>query len=328
MEINAKMVKELRECTGAGMMDCKKALSETEGDVEKAVDLLRTKGLAALEKKAGRATNEGAIAGYVNDDRTAGALVEVACETDFVAINAAFQGFATDLAHQVIDASPADVSELMGQTYLDRDLTVEQVLGELVSKLDENMSVTRFVRYELARCSGVVTSYVHGVGKIAVLVELKTATADAAASDATVQAAKDVAMQIAAAMPVAIDRDAVDSTLVDHEMDIYKAQAAESGKPEQIQEKIAQGRLEKFFKEAVLTEQLYVKDTDVTVGAYLDNVSKEAGGEITVASLRPDRPRRRRLVGRGVTARRHTDNGKGRPHEGSALLLYPVQECG
>jgi elongation factor Ts len=285
MEINAKMVKELRECTGAGMMDCKKALSETEGDLDKAVDLLRTKGLAAIEKKAGRATNEGAIAGYVNDDRTAGALVEVACETDFVAINAEFQSFATDLAHQVTDGSPADVAALMGQTYLDRDHTVEQVLGEVVSKLDENMSITRFVRYELGDTPGVITSYVHGVGKIAVLVELKAATADAAASDATIQAAKDIAMQIAAAMPVAIDRDSVDSTLIDHEMEIYKAQAAESGKPEEIQEKIATGRLEKFFKEAVLTEQMYVKDTDITVAAYLESVSKEAGGDVTVAAF-------------------------------------------
>jgi elongation factor Ts len=285
MEINAKMVKELRECTGAGMMDCKKALSETEGDIDQAVDLLRTKGLAALEKKAGRATNEGAIAGFVNDDRTAGALVEVACETDFVAINAEFQSFATDLAHQVTDGAPADVTELMGQSYLDRDHTVEQVLGEVVSKLDENMSITRFVRYELGDAPGVVTSYVHGVGKIAVLVELKTASADAAASPAAVQAAKDIAMQIAAAMPVAIDRDSVDSTLIDHEMEIYKAQAAESGKPEQIQEKIAQGRLEKFFKEAVLTEQMFVKDTDMTVAAYLQSVSKEAGGEVSVAAF-------------------------------------------
>jgi len=285
MEINAKMVKELRECTGAGMMDCKKALSEADGDMDQAVDLLRTKGLAALEKKAGRATNEGTIAGYVNNDRTKGALIEVACETDFVAINDAFQTFATDLAHQVVDGAPADVETLMTQKYLERDHTVEQVLGETVSKLDENMSIVRFVRYELTDASGIVARYVHGVGKIAVLLELKAATPEAAASPSTVEAAKNIAMQIAAAMPVAVDRDSVDSALVQHELDIYKAQAAESGKPEQIQEKIAQGRLEKFYKQMVLTEQDYVKDTDMTVSAYLAAVSQEAGGEVTVAAF-------------------------------------------
>ena len=283
MEINAKMVKELRECTGAGMMDCKKALTETEGDVEKAVDLLRTKGLAALEKKAGRATNEGTIAGYVNDDRTAGALVGVACETDFVAINASFKEFVTDLANQVVDGTPADVETLMAQTYVGRDHTVEQVLGEIVSKLDENMKIMRFVRYELGDKPGVITQYVHGVGKIAVLVELETATTEAAASPAAIQAAKDVAMQIAAAMPVGIDRDSVDPAVVEHELEIFKAQAAESGKPEQIQEKIAQGRLDKFFKESVLMEQLFVKDTDISVKQYLEAVSKEAGGTVKVA---------------------------------------------
>jgi elongation factor Ts len=285
MEITAKMVKELRECTGAGMMDCKKALADTEGDMDKAVDLLRTKGLAALEKKAGRATDEGAIAGFVNDERTVGALVEVACETDFVAINAEFQGFAADLAEQVVSGDPADVAELMSQPYLDRDHTVEQVLGEVVSRLDENMSITRFVRFSLGDDPGVVTHYVHGVGKIAVLVELKAATADVAASETTLQASKDIAMQIAAAMPVAIDRDSVDSTLIDHETEIYKAQAAESGKPEEIQEKIAAGRLEKFYKEAVLLEQMFVKDTDTTVAQYLEDVSKQAGGEVTVVAF-------------------------------------------
>jgi elongation factor Ts len=296
MEITAKMVKELRECTGAGMMDCKKALAEVEGDVEKAVDLLRTKGLAALEKKSGRATNEGTIAGYANDDHSAAALIEVACETDFVAINADFKAFATDLARQVVEDDPADVDALMGQTYLDRDHTVEQVLGETVSKLDENMNIARFVRYALGSDAGVITYYVHGVGKIAVLVELAAANADAASAPAALQAAKDVAMQVAASMPVAVDRESVDASVIDHEMEIYKAQAAESGKPEEIQEKIAQGRLEKYFKESVLVEQLFVKDTDVTVGAYLDSVSKEVGGDLSVARFE------RMVLGEGASA--------------------------
>jgi elongation factor Ts len=171
----------------------------------------------------------------------------------------------------------------MAESYLDRDHTVEQVLGEVVSKLDENMSIARFVRYELSSDAGVITHYVHGVGKIAVLVELNADSAKTASSPSAVQAAKDVAMQIAAAMPIAVDRDSVDASVVDHEMEIYKAQAAESGKPEEIQEKIAQGRLEKFFKETVLTEQMFVKDTDISVAAYLESASRDAGGELTVA---------------------------------------------
>jgi elongation factor Ts len=296
MEITAKMVKELRECTGAGMMDCKKALAEVEGDVEKAVDLLRTKGLAALEKKSGRATNEGTIAGFVNQDNSAGALIEVACETDFVAINADFKAFAGDLARQVVEGDPADVTALMGQEYLDRDHTVEQVLGETVSKLDENMNIARFVRYTLDSDAGVVTYYVHGVGKIAVLVELSASAADAAAAPAAVQAAKDIAMQVAASTPVAIDRDSFDQSVIDHEMEIYKAQAAESGKPEEIQEKIAQGRLQKYFKESALVEQPFVKDPDASVGAYLASVSKEVGGDLTVARFE------RMVLGEGATA--------------------------
>ncbi len=282
MNITAKMVKELREITGAGMMDCKKALQEAEADMEAAIDILRTKGLAALAKKAGRATNEGLIGGAVSDDKRVGVIVEVNCETDFVARNDQFKEFVQSIADHILTAAPADVDELMAQPFGDEGHTFEEVLGETVGKIGENMGVARFARYELGSEHGVVTIYIHGVGAIGVMVELAAGTADAAASDLFATVAKDVAMQIAAASPLAVDRDSVDSSTVEHEMEIYKAQAAESGKPENIQEKIAQGRLEKFYKEVALLEQPFVKDTDITVAKHLENATKELGASVEV----------------------------------------------
>ncbi len=283
MEITAKMVKELRECTGAGMMDCKKALTESDGNLDSAVDLLRTKGLAALAKKAGRATNEGIIGSHVSADGAVGVLVEVNCETDFVARNDDFQAFVASIASHISAAAPADTATLMSQPFEGRaDLTVEQVLGEAVSKLGENMSISRFERMELSSDAGLVSTYVHGVGNIAVIVEISAASSDIATSDTLKVFAKDVSMQIAATAPVAANREEVPSDIVEHELSIYKAQAAESGKPEQIQVKIAEGRLNKFFKEVTLLEQDFVKDTDMSVKQYMAKASKEAGGEIAI----------------------------------------------
>ncbi|MDH4140729.1 MAG: translation elongation factor Ts [Coriobacteriia bacterium] len=283
MEITAKMVKELRECTGAGMMDCKKALGEAEGDTDQAIDILRTKGLAALAKKAGRAINEGVIGGFVSDDKRVGVLVEVNCETDFVARNADFKAFVAEVAAHIAQAAPADVNALMTQTFSGRDQSFEHVLGETVGKIGENMGVARFARFELASDHGGITIYIHGVGNIGVMVEVTAGSAEAAASESFANVAKDIAMQIAAASPMAVGRDSVDQAVVDHELEIYKAQAAESGKPEQIQEKIALGRLEKFYKETVLLEQVFVKDSDLTVGKYVEKAAKELGTEIGVS---------------------------------------------
>jgi len=282
MEISAKMVKDLREMTGAGMMDCKKALIEADGDMDAAVDLLRTKGLAALSKKAGRATNEGVIGGFVDCDARVGALVEVNCETDFVARNADFRNFVASVAEHVATAAPADVSELMGQNFAGRNETFEQVLGETVARIGENMGVARLARYELSSADGAVTVYIHGVGNIGVMVELSASSSDAADSPAFLLLAKDIAMQIAAASPMCVDRDGIDADVVARELEIYKAQAAESGKPEQIQDKIAQGRLEKFYKEVVLLEQPFVKDSDLTVTQQVDKVAKELGAQIGI----------------------------------------------
>jgi len=283
MEITAAMVKELRESTGAGMMDCKKALAEAEGDMAAAVDVLRTKGLADLAKKAGRATNEGIIGGYTSEDGDVGVLVEVNCETDFVARNADFKSFVGEVARQVAEQAPTDVATLLAQPYTRRpDITVEQLLGETVTKLGENMGIARFVRLERATSAGRIAAYIHGIGNIGVLVELGTDSDAAAASSLIAGLGKDVAMQVAAASPIAVRRDEVAADVVEHELAIYKAQAAETGKPEPIQEKIAQGRLEKYYKEFCLLEQPFVKNPDITVAQHAEQAGREAGATVEI----------------------------------------------
>ncbi|TLM77534.1 MAG: elongation factor Ts [Actinobacteria bacterium] len=283
MEITAAKVKELREISGAGMMDCKKALAECGGDMDAAVDYLRTKGLADLAKKAGRATNEGIIGSFVSDSASIGALVEVDCETDFVARNEDFKAFVRSLAEHIATEDPDDVATLMAQPYHDDPtIAVEQFFGEKVAKIGENMTLPRFIRFELGSEFGGVTAYIHGVGNIGVLVECFAGSAEAAASDAFRTFGKDVAMQIAAAQPISVTRDEVPADVVEHEMSIYKAQAAESGKPEPIQEKIATGRLDKFFKEFCLMEQGFVKDPEVTIADVAKKVASEAGAPVAV----------------------------------------------
>ncbi len=283
-DISASMVKELRECTGAGMMECKKALTEAEGDMEAAVDILRTRGLAALAKKAGRATNEGTVAAYVTDDATVGVLVEVNCETDFVGRNAEFTGFVDALAAHIAVNGPENVDELKEQAIADRDITVEQLLGEMVGKLGENMGVARFIREEISG-TGAVATYVHGGGRIGVMVTYAFTKPETAANDTFKTFSRDVAMQVAAASPMVTRREDLSSDVIEHELSIYKAQAAESGKPEAIQEKMAQGRLEKFYKEVALVEQAFVKNMDQTVAQYTAEVSKAVGDEIAIVGF-------------------------------------------
>ena len=286
MEVTAKMVKDLRACTGAGMMDCKKALAESDGDVDKAVDILRTRGLAALAKKAGRATNEGVVAAHVAEYGVQGALVEVNCETDFVARNAEFQNFASALAEQIAIDAPESISEgdaaLMAQQFKrNPTLTVEQALGEVVSKLGENMNVTRFVRLELEG-TGAIGSYVHAGGRIGVLAEVVFDSGATAKSDVLKTLARDIAMHVAAAAPAYVRREEAPTDVVAHELAIYRAQAAESGKPEQIQQKIAEGRLEKYFKEVTLLEQPFVRNPDVSVAQHITQTSSQLGDTVTV----------------------------------------------
>jgi elongation factor Ts len=280
-EITATLVKELREMTGAGMMECKKALVEAEGEIEKAVDVLRTRGLAAVAKKAGRETNEGVIVALLSDDAKSGVLVEVNCETDFVSRNDVFGGYAAKIARAALDNAPADIEALKASS-VDGE-TVEAVLTDAIHTIGENIQVSRFVRREAA--GGALATYIHGGGRIGILVELAFANAATAGADEFKTLAKDIAMQIAAANPGAVTRDDFSAEIIEHEKAIYKAQAAESGKPENIQEKMAEGRLEKFYKENALVEQAFIKDPDTTVKAYMEKVSKAVGDSITVAGF-------------------------------------------
>lgn len=282
-QITAAMVKELREMTGSGMMECKKALVEAEGDMDAAVDIMRKKGLAAAAKKAGRATNEGAVNAFVSEDAKTGALVEVSCETDFVASNPKFTGFIADVAKVAAEAKPATVEELLAAKMGEE--TVEAELTELIHVMGENMKIARFtVRSTEA---GALSSYIHMGGKIGVLAEFGFEKAETAEAEAFKTFAHDCAMQ-AAAIPGTISarREDVPADVVEHEMGIYKAQAAESGKPEAIQTKIAEGRLNKFFAESVLSEQAFIKDGDITIRQYAEKVSKELGDKIEVVAFK------------------------------------------
>ncbi len=289
MEVTAKMVKDLRECTGAGMMDCKMALSEAGGDIDQAVDILRMRGLAALAKKAGRATNEGVVAAFVSEYAAVAALVEVNCETDFVARNAEFQTFATALAEQIAIDAPDGIAEgdapLMAQQYKrNPTLTVEQAMGEVVSKLGENMTISRFIRLEV-QGKGAIGSYIHAGGRIGVLVEVAFQNAETAKNEAFAAFIKDVAMHVAAASPSYVTRDEAPAEVVEHELSIYKAQAAESGKPEQIQTKMAEGRLEKYFKEVTLVEQPFVKNPDISVAQFVAETGKALGDTLEIVGF-------------------------------------------
>ncbi len=276
--VTASMVKELREMTGAGMMECKKALTEADGDMDKAVDVLRTRGLAAVAKKAGRATNEGTVMALVSEDCKSGAVVELNCETDFVSMNEKFKAYAEKITRAALAAHPADV-EALKAVEVDGE-TVEAVVTDCVHVMGEN---TQLARVGVVEADGVA-SYIHGGGKIGVLVTFDVEGIDPA-SEGFQKCGRDVAMQVAAISPVSATRDDVPAEIVAHEMEIYKAQAAESGKPANIQEKMASGRLEKFYKENCLAEQVFVKNSDQTVSQYVNACAKELGGKIVITGF-------------------------------------------
>ena len=252
--ITASQVKELREKTGAGMMDCKKVLTETDGDMEKAIELLRERGIAKAAKKSDRIAAEGLVTAYVSEDGKVGAVAEINAETDFVAKNEEFRAFANDIAKQVALKAAKDVEDLMSQTFInDETKTVSEVLTNKIATIGENMSIRRFERFET---TGLVEQYIHGDGKIGVLVELENGDSELA---------KDVCMQIAAAKPEYLDKESVPAERLDKEMEILKAQAMNEGKPEAIAEKIVQGRIGKFYSEICLVEQEFVKNPDIKV---------------------------------------------------------------
>ena len=274
--ITAQSVKELREKTGAGMMDCKKALTEAQGDMEKAIEILREKGLAAAAKKAGRVAAEGIVKTYISEDSKSAGIVELNCETDFVAANEEFVNFATRLAEMASVTSAKSVEEFVAEKF-DAENTVSEALTALIAKLGENMTVRRFDKFNVA--NGVVESYIHGGGRIGVVVELNCDADNAAVLK---EVAKDVCMQVAAANPSFLSREDVDTEALEKEKEIYRVQALNEGKPENIVEKMVMGRIQKYYKEVCLLDQAWVKDGDKSISKYLQEKSKEVGSPITI----------------------------------------------
>lgn len=262
--VTASLVKELREKTGAGMMDCKKVLTETDGDMEKAIELLRERGIAKAAKKSGRVAAEGLVEAVISEDGKTGAIIEVNSETDFVAKNEEFKTFVENVANQVLKTNPKDVEELLAQPAMfEEGKTVQESLVGKIATIGENLTIRRFARFE---SEGLVEKYIHGDGKIAVLVNMKK-------GDSIV--AKDICMQIAAARPEYVRREEVPEERVAKEMEILKVQTMNEGKPEAIAEKIVQGRIGKFYEEICLVDQAFVKDPNIKISELLKQKDAE-----------------------------------------------------
>lgn len=282
MAVTAAEISELRKSTGAGMLDCKKALEQTDGNFEQAVDFLRTKGLAAASKKAGRAATEGMVAAAVSDKGDKAILLEINSETDFVAKNDTFQNFVKDVAQHILQASPATLEELLAQPYCgDTSKTIQTLLNEAIAVIGENMQIRRFSSFTVPG-PGAIGSYIHAGGKIGVLVEATCDNAAAAADARFAAFIKDVAMHSAAAAPLYVRREDVDADVLEREKDIYRAKARETGKPENIIDKIIAGQVNKFYADICLLEQQFVKDTDKTIQQYAAETGKALGTTITI----------------------------------------------
>ena len=257
--VTAALVKELREKTGAGMMDCKKVLTETDGDLEKAAELLREKGITKAAKKSGRVAAEGMVEAYISEDGKVGAIVEVNSETDFVAKNEEFRKFVTDVAEQIVKNNPANVEELLAEPAIfEEGKTVKEALIGKIATIGENISIRRFARFETS--DGLIEKYIHGDGKIAVLVNMTSGSKELA---------KDICMQIAAARPEFVNREQVPAERVEKEKEILKIQTMNEGKPEAIAEKIVLGRINKFYEEICLVDQEFVKEPSKKVSEIL-----------------------------------------------------------
>lgn len=283
MAVTAAMVKELREMTGAGMMDCKKALAATDGDMDKAVEFLREKGLAGAEKKAGRIAAEGIVVSALTEDGKKAVVVEVNAETDFVAKNEKFQTYAADVAAQALKTTAQDMEAFMAEKWeKDPSLTVKEALSTQISIIGENMNIRRFEQVEEA--NGFIASYIHGGGKIGVLVDVETDVVN----DAVKEMAKNIAMQAAALKPMYTDRSQISEEFIEHEKAILMAQIQndpkEASKPEKVIAGMIQGRINKELKEICLMDQVYVKAEDgkQSVSQYVAQVAKENGAKIVV----------------------------------------------
>ena len=275
MAFTAKDVMTLRQKTGCGMMDCKKALAEADGDMDKAIDFLREQGLAKAAKKASRIAAEGVAVAY-SDDK-AGVALEVNAETDFVAKNADFQAFVKTIADTVLAENPADVAELLTKKAVGTEMTVAELLQEKIQTIGENMIIRRFVRYE-----GTVATYIHMGGKISVMVKFDTDLAD---KDEFKTYAKDIAMQVAAANPSYLNKAQVPDEVIEHEKKIMTEQVINEGKPEAIAQKIVMGKIGKYYEENCLVNQIFVKDNKLKVDQYTAQTAKALGGKIEIVDF-------------------------------------------
>ena len=277
MAITAQLVKELRDMTAAGMMDCKKALVEVEGDLEKAVDWLRQKGMAKAAKKSGRATSEGLVTVAASADGMHIAMGSLLCETDFVARGEQFQTMATRVTQVILEKAPADAEAL--------DALLGEEVTQLIASVGENMQLGKFARFSKKGANDVVGQYIHANSKIGVLVYLTCGKAESASKPEVQELAKNLAMQVAAASPLALDASCLDPAAVEREREVYRQKAIEEGKPAQIVDKIADGAVKKFQKEVCLMEQLFIRDDKKTIADVVRETGKAIGDEITVTGF-------------------------------------------
>lgn len=273
MTITPKMVKELRETTGAGMADCKKALTETNGDFEAAIEYLRKKGAASAAKRSDRDANEGLVVAKISDDSKTAVLTEITCETDFVAKNADFVEYADTVGSTFLNSSTNDVAGLKAEKV--GDVTIEDLHNGILAKFSEKIDINRVSKIA---SEGYVQSYIHGGSKLGVLLEVSTSNLN----DNDKNTVKDIAMQIAAMRPISVDRNGIPADVLAKEIEIYKEQAVQEGKPADIAERIANGRIEKFYKENTLLEQVFVKDSKKTIKDLLAEISKNSGEEVSI----------------------------------------------
>lgn len=282
MAVTAAMIKELRELTGVGMSTCKEALVESDGNIEKAIEILREKGLAAAAKKAGRIASEGLCYAYITEDNKAGVVVEVNSETDFVAKNQEFKSYVMNVAKQAVNSDAKNMDELFEEKWIeDETVTVKEALSQKVAVIGENLNIRRFERF-VNDGNGFLVSYIHAEGKVAVLLEFTTEFK----GEKVLEAGKNVAMQIAAMSPKFVSKDEISEEFLAKEKEILTQQASNDpkneGKPAQIIEKMILGRLNKELKEMCLVDQEYVKEDKMTVKQYVDSVAKELGGNISI----------------------------------------------
>ena len=277
--ITASIVKELRDKTSAPMMDCKKVLTETNGDIEASIKLLRERGIMKSAKMSDRAANEGVITARINGDATSGLLLEVNCETDFVSKNESFQAFVGDIADALAASKAADHEAALAHQHGEQ--TIEDTIKSKVGEVGENLQFRKYVRYDAAS-GGVVASYIHLGGRVGVLIEVGTTKPETAGTDTFKELIKDLTLHIAACAPKGLSRDDIPQSVVDNELDIFRTRLEAEGKPANIIENILKGQIGKFFAESCFLEQGFVKDSDIKISALLEAKGKELGDTLTV----------------------------------------------